>query len=616
MITKKFYKAKNPAETIHNIREILFKTGLFVNEYSGATQAGFYNSHLYLASNRLAGLKFGVHGKGSSPEYALASAYGEFMERFQNNWKLWGERYITKNFIEALPPDSEFVQKAKEEDVLLNFELFPDEKYIPLRDLISQNDGIFKKLIKNSLPYLENSYNLDRTILCVPYYNLFKENITYLPPKTGILGTNGLCAGNTDEEAIIQGLCEIFERYVIRKVYLEGIIPPIIPKEEFHGTSISEKIDTLNKEKNIETIVFDCSLNIGLPVVGILFIDKDKGMYTFSFGGATDPVIALERCLTEIYQSDTPEDRMNYLNKKVEYPGRNAEQIKIINYIHQVTHGGGEIDIEAFLSQEASYSFNNISMIEGENHKEELKNIVALIQNQNWELLIRDNSILGFPSYSIYIPNVSEVFSIFNDDDFYMALMDEDLFPILSNLKYSSKEKINEYLEFKDQLYDKVRDSLSNFKGEFMHHVNAGINDIEPFLFMSTLFYYIGKNEKAIKYIDKFIEREKQKNPTADLKYFFAAKYFLRLKINNFSLSEIKDKLSLLYTDEIVDEIMDDMSNPENALHYYDLPTCFNCEDCPVKKDCRYFDVMKIVKSIQNNMRKDINQTNIKKLLQ
>jgi len=616
MITKNFYKAKNPAETVHNIREILFQTGIFVNEYSGATQAGFYNSHLYLASNRLAGLKFGVHGKGSSPEYALASAYGEFMERFQNNWKLWGEKYATKKFIETLPQDSEFVQKAKEEDVLLDFELFPDETHISLKDLIYNSDGIFKNLIKNSLPYLENNYNLDKTILCVPYYNLLKDEITFLPPKIGILGTNGLCAGNTPEEALIQGICEIFERYVIKKIYLEGIVPPVIPKDKFQGTSIGEKIDILNKEKSIETIIFDCSLNIGLPVIGILFIDKNKARYTFSFGGATDPVIALERCLTEIYQSDTPEDRMNFLNSRVDYPGRNSEQIKIINYIHQVTHGGGEMDVESFLSQNASYSFNQISLIEGENHKEELKNIVKLIQSQNWDLIDRDNSILGFPSYSIYIPNVSEVFSFFNDDDFYMALMDEDLFSTLSNLKNSSKENIIEYVEFKDQLYDKVRDSLSNFKGEFMHHVSNELNDIAPFLFMSTLFFHIGNDEKAIKYIDKFIEKEKKNNPTSDLNYFFAAKYFLKLKINNFTLTEIIEKLSLLYTNEIVEEIMNDMSNPEVALQYYNLPSCFDCEHCPIKKDCRYFDVMKISKRIQNNMKKDINQSNLKTLLQ
>lgn len=616
MITKNFYKAKNPAETVHNIREILFQTGIFVNEYSGATQAGFYNSHLYLASNRLAGLKFGVHGKGSSPEYALASAYGEFMERFQNNWKLWGEKYATKKFIETLPQDSEFVQKAKEEDVLLDFELFPDETHISLKDLIYHSDEIFKNLIKNSLPYLENNYNLDKTILCVPYYNLLKDEITFLPPKIGILGTNGLCAGNTPEEALIQGICEIFERYVIKKIYLEGVVPPVIPKDKFQGTSIGEKIDILNKEKSIETIIFDCSLNIGLPVIGILFIDKNKARYTFSFGGATDPVIALERCLTEIYQSDTPEDRMNFLNSRVDYPGRNSEQIKIINYIHQVTHGGGEMDVESFLSQNASYSFNQISLIEGENHKEELKNIVKLIQSQNWNLIVRDNSILGFPSYSIYIPNVSEVFSFFNDDDFYMALMDEDLFSTLSNLKNSSKENIIEYVEFKDQLYDNVRDSLSNFKGEFLHHVSNELNDIDPFLFMSTLFFYIGNDEKAIKYIDKFIEKEKKNNPASDLNYFFAAKYFLKLKINNFTITKIKEKLSLLYTNEVVVEIMNDMSNPEVALQYYNLPSCFDCEQCPIKKDCRYFDVMKISKRIQNNMKKDINQSALKTLLQ
>lgn len=618
MKQKIFYKSKPPYDTIHTIREILYNTGIFTAEYSGSTQVGFFNSHLYLAQNNIACLNLVVNGKGTTPEYSLASAYGEFMERLQNNWKLWGERYATKLFLKTLPPNSEYVNRIKRENLELDFELYPDEKKIKLRDLLCNDDKIFENLISNSLSYLKDNYDLNREILCVPYFNAFHNNLTYLPPKNVILGTNGLCAGNTVEEALIQGLCEIFERYAVRQVFLQGIIPPIIPHEYFNETEVLNKINILKNEKQIETIILDASLNIGLPVIGILFIDKVNKLYTFSFGGATDPVIALERCLTEIYQSDTPEIRMNKIyNKKytqVLYPGRNEEEIRTFNYIHQVTHGGGELDIEEFLIKESTYSFEKIHTIEGNTYREEFNNLINLIKSLNWDLLIRDNSILDFPSYSIYIPNISEVFSMFNDDDYYMSLKDEDLFPILINLKNSSPNEIKEYCDYKDQLYDRVRDSFSNIKGEFLYHSNAGIDKLEPFIFMASLFYYIHNDEKTLKYINRFIQQEKVANAESDLTYFYAIRYYLILKIKGFKSHIIEKKLKLFYSEDIVIEVLSDMHYPEKALQYHELPTCFECEKCLIITDCKYFDVMSIVKKIHTRMRKNIDQKKLKEL--
>ena len=65
-----------------------------------------------------------------------------------------------------------------------------------------------------------------------------------------------MASGNTPEEAILQSLCEIFERYAISEMYNKGLTPPTIPFEYFEGKSIYNKINYLTKDKGFELISF------------------------------------------------------------------------------------------------------------------------------------------------------------------------------------------------------------------------------------------------------------------------------------------------------------------------------------------------------------------------
>lgn len=44
-----------------------------------------------------------------------------------------------------------------------------------------------------------------------------------------LTGSNGMASGNTPKEAILQALCEIFERYAISEIYWNEYTPPTIP---------------------------------------------------------------------------------------------------------------------------------------------------------------------------------------------------------------------------------------------------------------------------------------------------------------------------------------------------------------------------------------------------
>lgn len=122
-IDKNFYKKCSPEETIHRIREILYKCGIYIMELSD-TQDGFYHSHLHFANKEL--LQFGIqtNGKGMTPAYSLASAYAEMMERLQNAMLIGGRNRVTRAYLNTLPKDSLYRKRLEDADAVLEYEAF------------------------------------------------------------------------------------------------------------------------------------------------------------------------------------------------------------------------------------------------------------------------------------------------------------------------------------------------------------------------------------------------------------------------------------------------------------------------------------------------------------
>ena len=74
------YKAVDPTDTIHRIRDILHGCGIFSYErFWDVNRNKFASCRVEVEKAAI-----GTNGKGVSPEFSLASAYAEFMERFQN----------------------------------------------------------------------------------------------------------------------------------------------------------------------------------------------------------------------------------------------------------------------------------------------------------------------------------------------------------------------------------------------------------------------------------------------------------------------------------------------------------------------------------------------------
>lgn len=343
----------------------------------------------------LYGRKQVSNGKGTTLANAKASAYSEFMERLQNNCMSF-LTYKSDKFV-----------------------LAPDEKpYIP-HEQMNFYDYYDKKYIDYAMKVLSDTNRL----YSVPFYNVKKKKTCYVPFLMLMLlqETNGMSAGNTPEEALVQGLSEVFERYSKKKIMLGDISLPDIPEEEWGKYDRIVKLKKYLGQYGYDVYFKDASLGQNLPVVCTLFENKKEGFYSINFGAQPSLPIAIERSLTEFMQGGVPPLRLGN--------GEKLEDIKITEKIDrrfiyewhtfstcpliEKKHVGKTI-YEQLFEKPADYEFSKDAWVKESKEYTNKQLLKFLLSNtdllKDKDIYIRDVSFLKFPAYYIYIPQVSEIF--------------------------------------------------------------------------------------------------------------------------------------------------------------------------------------------------------------
>ena len=137
------YKARKAEDTINLVRNILHdKLGILLKETHYQGDGEFYSCRINIANCNINNLNIGTNGKGMTFEYALASAYGEFMERIQNQMLVMYRSCTQLLFSNT---NSELFNIIKEKDILLKHAYAPDEKQVSLDTMMS----LVKKIIKD-----------------------------------------------------------------------------------------------------------------------------------------------------------------------------------------------------------------------------------------------------------------------------------------------------------------------------------------------------------------------------------------------------------------------------------------------------------------------------------
>lgn len=383
-------KDKSPEDTINLIKEILKENNI-------ETEIACWHKNENIFSCRLVikGTNIGTNGKGISEKCALASAYAEFMERLQTGY-LFGKSYSgtshSKQHQIALDVESALSELQN---------LFPSSK--------NDSDDKYIKELLSKVEYYEDYINYHE-LTEDKYCNLPNELINYM------CGSNGLCAGNTFYEAVNQGICENFERLVLKDVMCFKSDYPTIP-DTFYRNMLSYKLIQVFDEKGYSVVVKDCTLGGKYPVVGILVVEKKKRKMKFSIGSDVNFDIALQRCLTEVIQGYNIDDIFEndmldvYHATETNIAFEFSEEKLEWEHHKAVTKGTGIIPEKFYLSKSEfneefiKSAFNN----EAITNKTAYTHLINLARNENFKIYVKDYSFLGFPTYRTFLTNDSRI---------------------------------------------------------------------------------------------------------------------------------------------------------------------------------------------------------------
>jgi ribosomal protein S12 methylthiotransferase accessory factor len=116
---------------------------------------------------------------------------------------------------------------------------------------------------------------------------------------------NGPSAGNSYEEAALQGICEIVERHVCALVTHNKVKTPLIDPASVKDP-VARKVVDIFSENNIDLYLNDFTLDTGICTVSALAIDRstfpEKSEIVYTAGTTPDPEKALIRAVTEVAQ--------------------------------------------------------------------------------------------------------------------------------------------------------------------------------------------------------------------------------------------------------------------------------------------------------------------------
>lgn len=238
-----------------------------------------------------------ANGKGMTESYSLASGYAELYERFCNKTFFIANPYWIKSYMENNMKQNHYYF-SPDEKILTYEELTASPRVTDYFNLLANDEELAKKSI---------DFITDKKYVGVPMYNIVDNSILYMDPRLLIRleRTNGMAAGNTIQEALVQGCSELVERLVSESFVFdndeERIICHALNLDNILNPALKEKIDTI-KSYGYDLYIFDLSYNYKLPVLMSLIIDRKSGIIKVNFGSFPIFNIAVERVITELYQ--------------------------------------------------------------------------------------------------------------------------------------------------------------------------------------------------------------------------------------------------------------------------------------------------------------------------
>jgi ribosomal protein S12 methylthiotransferase accessory factor len=356
-------KAITPEETVSRFYEKLEKVNLNILSEVKRIDNGRLDIPVYFSvcgedAAHIIGTKKQM-GKGASPAQAEASACMELAERF-----------------------SFFSFKNSRENFLVGDYATMRAEGLPVMDL--------DYLLRSVHDVETDSATLEDLLQGIPMQWTWATDITHdqevLIPFSwfyAINEFNGPSAGNTYEEAALQGISEIIERHVCSVINHNKMPTPAIELTSVMDP-VARRLITVFEKHGIELYLNDFSLDTGICTVGALAVDPstfpEKSEIVFTAGTTPNAEKAIIRAVTEVAQL------AGDFNSNSNYVASGLPKPLSLDEVDYIVHSGTKTTV----SQMNDLSDDNIK-IEVERSIEALRSInmdIFMIDVTHDELLI------------------------------------------------------------------------------------------------------------------------------------------------------------------------------------------------------------------------------------
>ena len=445
MDKKTFIKGKDKdlEFSIASMQEKLSNIGINIQSVSAQNPVPYvYSQHINDADCTM----MFTNGKGACEKSCLASAMGEFFERYSCNY------FFADYYLGAEVSDGKFVH-------------YPNEKWF-----VSEDDEMPEGLLDDSLwdfydpeselhpsQVIDINSDVERGICGLPFERQSDKKTIYFP--VNIIGnlyvSNGMSAGNTQNEARVQALCEIYERYAKNKIIAEGITLPLIPDEVLSRfPHIKESIQKL-KDHGYSLRICDASLGGVYPVISVTLINPKDGSVFASFGSHPCFEVALERTVTELLQGRDLEIGDDFFA-----PSFNLDEVADDHNLEaHFINSSGLLHYD-FFKETPTYKF--VDWNHDSSTENEFNYLCKIAEDADKEIYITDYEHLGVYACRIIIPSMSEIYPVQdllwsnnNEGAYYRepilsldTLDNEDKLSIIQNLEEAEHNDMLKVAEF------------------------------------------------------------------------------------------------------------------------------------------------------------------------
>lgn len=403
-----------------------------------------YSVHI---RDRDCGLMF-TNGKGASHKACLASALGEYFERLSCNYFFadfyLGEEFSIDEFVHY--PDERWFQsdggvmpEGLLDDDLWNY--YDPDKQLKPEQIFDTNSGTGR-----------------RGICAVPYRRQKDGDIIWFPVNVigNIYVSNGMSAGNTANEARVQALSEVFERYIKNRIIAEGICLPEVPREVIERfPAIATSIDEL-QQHGYHLRVADASLGGKYPVMSVTLINPKNGSVFASFGAHPCFEVALERTVTELLQGRGLDQLDGF-----QQPSFDLDEVADHHNLESHFIDSSGLIAYDFFRRTPDYGF--IDWDHDANTHDEFEYLCNIIHDLGFDIYISDYSHLDVYSCRIIVPGMSDIYpvddlvwnnnnegALYREDILSLKNLDKsrwgDIFNRLEQAGYNDFQRVAEFI--------------------------------------------------------------------------------------------------------------------------------------------------------------------------